>query len=340
MTILPLRSKIVGLLGTVGFTALLAYVTTPFWVKEKQHCSPEAEAYYNHRLLRQQDEWSRETTRPGNASASGAAPGVVEKRVFSSEARMVFLVGLEGTGHHFMNHVLDHVCSLDEVRCPGTCSLGKAIHFQLSTPMTAADYQRGLEALRNAAEDLARVAEGQDGGTVTLLYPGQCASEVGQLSFPYDGGKDKALQYVDVKVLAEEAERAGIDLRFVYLSRLARSLLLSDTQKRHFGGGFVHEARILTNNAAVIDSSLRELDPNFVTCFSYETSCDPVQASRLADFISPTESVAKKVATILLETVSVDSPASREDQGEDAVGWEMMARRLQGKLDDIERDWC
>lgn len=102
---------------------------------------------------------------------------------------------------------------------------------------------------------------------------------------------------------------------------------------------FVHEARILINNAAVIDSTLRELDPSFVTCFSYEMSCDPIQASRVADFIAPTEPVAAKLANILLEAVNVESPSKRKDQ-EDTEGWDLMASRLERKLDGIEREWC
>lgn len=56
------------------------------------------------------------------------------------------------------------------------------------------------------------------------------------MSFPNFNGNDKALQYVDFRLLAEEAERAGVDVRFVYLARSARSILISDTQHNHYGG--------------------------------------------------------------------------------------------------------
>ncbi|CAN0506020.1 unnamed protein product, partial [Scytosiphon promiscuus] len=48
------------------------------------------------------------------------------------------------------------------------------------------------------------------------------------MSFPNFGGDDKPLQYVDVRTLAEEAERVGIDLRLVYLGRSAKDILTSD----------------------------------------------------------------------------------------------------------------
>ncbi|CAN0448919.1 unnamed protein product, partial [Hapterophycus canaliculatus] len=62
---------------------------------------------------------------------------------------------------------------------------------------------------------------------VTLLSVGRCDHEVGQLSFPNFRGKGKAQPYMNIKVLANGAERAGIDLRFLYMSRLAKSLLVS-----------------------------------------------------------------------------------------------------------------
>lgn len=60
--------------------------------------------------------------------------------------------------------------------------------------------------------------------------------QAGMMSYPNYNGEGKALQYVDLRLLAEEAERAGVDLRMVYLSRSARSILVSDTQHNHYGG--------------------------------------------------------------------------------------------------------
>lgn len=233
---LSMQSKVVALLGIIGLTALLFCATAPLWGKPRHHCSSVSEEYHNHRLLRQLQQ-QRELPQDARA-ANTAHSAVVEKTAFSSDTRMIFLVGLEGTGHHFMNYVLDQVCQLDEVNCPDACPLAKAVYFDLGTPATAHDYRLGLETLRSEAEALAALGtEGLDDGTVTLMSLGRCSDEVGELSYPNFRGRDKPLQYVDVKVLAEEAERAGIDLRLIYMGRLAKSLLLSDTQNRDFGGG-------------------------------------------------------------------------------------------------------
>lgn len=56
------------------------------------------------------------------------------------------------------------------------------------------------------------------------------------MSYPNFNGQEKTLQYVDFRLLAEEAERAGVDVRFVFLTRSARSILVSDTEHNNYGG--------------------------------------------------------------------------------------------------------
>lgn len=166
--------------------------------------------------------------------------GELQKTVSSTKTRMVFPVGLEGTGHHFMNHVLDEMCLLDEVSCPDTCALAKALYWKMATPEKTSEYREGLEALKSEIEALALAVDETPDDVISLLTFGRCEfndSKVGVMSYPNFGGVDKPLQYVDVRTLAEEAERVGIDLRLIYLGRSAKSILLSDTGHRYFGGG-------------------------------------------------------------------------------------------------------
>lgn len=61
-------------------------------------------------------------------------------------------------------------------------------------------------------------------------------AQAGMMSYPNFNGAEKTLQYVDFRLLAEEAERAGVDVRFVFLTRSARSILVSDTEHNNYGG--------------------------------------------------------------------------------------------------------
>lgn len=74
----------------------------------------------------------------------------------------------------------------------------------------------------------------------------------------------------------------------------------------------MRESRILLNNAAVIESTFRELDPRFTTCFRYEDIANPDQASRVAHFVAPTETIAQRIGKKMLANVQVKSSPESE----------------------------
>lgn len=154
--------------------------------------------------------------------------GVLKKQANSSRMRLLFLVGLEGTGHHYMADVLDKLCNTGPVPCPKMCPLGRAIYPALSIPETVGDYKIAREKLREEMQNLARQEEALPEGEGVMVGFGPCRFEIGLLSYPNFKGPEKALQYVDLKIVAEEAERAGIDLRIIYLTRSARSIMISN----------------------------------------------------------------------------------------------------------------
>ncbi|CAN0408704.1 unnamed protein product [Laminaria digitata] len=53
-------------------------------------------------------------------------------------------------------------------------------------------------------------------------------------SYPSGLGPDKALRYLDLRMLAEVAEEEGVDLRVLYLRRSAKDLLIANTIHRKF----------------------------------------------------------------------------------------------------------
>lgn len=100
----------------------------------------------------------------------------------------------------------------------------------------------------------------------------------------------------------------------------------------------------------MVDSSLHEVHPDFVECFSYEKIDDQDQASRVARFAMPTETLAASFEQTLLGSVRVKNYEEARQDGDgdgggggdehDAEGRELMSGRLQEKLDLIERHRC
>lgn len=162
--------------------------------------------------------------------------GALQKRAFSSKMRLVFLVGLEGTGHHYMANVLDKLCKAELGPCPRMCVLAEVLYPSLANANSLSRYKASREKLRREMQTLALYPDGlPEGHNGVMAGFGPCRYEAGMMSYPNFNGVDKTLQYVDFRVVAEEAERAGIDLRIVYLTRLARSILISDTQHNNYG---------------------------------------------------------------------------------------------------------
>lgn len=172
----------------------------------------------------------------GIGETSEETPGVVEKKTFSSKMRLVFLVGVEGTGHHLVNKALEQVCQSADVVCPNVCSIAEGLYKYLGKFNTASRYKEGIERLRRGMNELRSTADGLGNVTSPMLASFfACEGQVGEMSFPNLVGADKALQYVDLKILAAEAERVNVDLRMVYLARSSNEILASTTEHRHFG---------------------------------------------------------------------------------------------------------
>ena len=174
---------------------------------------------------------------PSVPPRNSSSLGVVQKTAFSDKMRMVFVVGLEGSGHHYMNGgVLRKLCNSDAVQCPDVCSIADVWYNTLSKFSEASEYREGLEQLRRDMDDLSLFADGLGRKTVAVATFQKCKGyDIGEMSFPNYGGSDKPLQYVDLRILAEEAELAGIDLRLIYLNRPSTEVLISTTVHRKFG---------------------------------------------------------------------------------------------------------
>ena len=114
-------------------------------------------------------------TVPGNASSSpsSSSPPILPKTIFSSKLRMVFAVGLEGTGHDYLLQVDDDLFAKNRnlVRLPyGT---GSMYHYLVRTSMgsTAHFYEQVLDLARADMRKVAqRGASLPSPGTVLIIH--------------------------------------------------------------------------------------------------------------------------------------------------------------------------
>lgn len=165
-----------------------------------------------------------------DTSAETGSWAVLPKTVFSSNMRLVLAVGVEGTGHGYFcqvdDHLFDNNPTLTRLSSKDYLSAGR-FHIRSSMGSTARHYSDLIDQSRTAMRTLAKVgADLPPPGTMMLMH--------GWYSYPDGIGKEKALMYLDLRVLAEVAEAEGVDFRVVYLRRPAKDMLLANTVHRRF----------------------------------------------------------------------------------------------------------
>lgn len=152
---------------------------------------------------------------------------IIPKTVVSDNFRLVFLAGLEGSGHHYFNGVGEAV----EMANPDLPLIHHHLDvhpFYLPVCMgeSASNYAEAELQTTAGMQRLVELADHLPGPTFHLPKK--------NLSYPQNGGPGKVLQYSDLRMVAKAAEIGGVDLRVVYLKRSARDMIIANTVHRHF----------------------------------------------------------------------------------------------------------
>lgn len=173
-------------------------------------------------------------------SAPSRDDGLIAKTVVSDKLRVIFIVGLEGTGHHFAFKAFRSVFEDHDIEQLGGCGLSPSIYLPITMGHTATRYSQAQNRLRMEMRRIAELERDlQPPGTfITVQKTNQLQDEecgsLGAMSYPNNHGPDKALANPDLQQLAQMAEEEGVDFRILYLQRSAKALFLSNTSHRGF----------------------------------------------------------------------------------------------------------
>ena len=163
-------------------------------------------------------------------SFSRPADGVLVKKTVSSTFRLVFLVGLEGSAHHYLASAFKHIKATgDDVQdYYEQCRvMFRQLGIRKAMAKSPSYYRERIEAARAHMQALAQYG--------SSLPPEDAVSFFcGKNSYPRLNGAEKVFSYIDLGTLANLAEDEGVDLRVIYLKRPARQMILSTTVHRNF----------------------------------------------------------------------------------------------------------
>jgi len=209
---------------------------------------------------------------------------LLPKRVHGARWRLLFVAGLEGSGHHLWIPLLKRCVKAR--RCAADVELGRRLWtdrtrkglWSFETKLYAPRAAKKWEYAPPGAKWLSgfRRAEGEVRTALRRLSRRNATSPLlaslggcGMMSYPNFPGKLKMFQTPDVRLLAELAEDEGVDFRILVLHRPAAAVLRSTTIHRHFGS-WNTEAVVLEHNAQTLLAQLQSLDPAFVLCTEYD----------------------------------------------------------------------
>lgn len=222
---------------------------------------------------------------------------IIEKKSFNENLRLLFVAGIEGTGHHAISSMLKECVKKD----PHSCKNARDLSFDLFTHVTKDD-NYGLFASEHGADvdkDLVKVRQElktiSSSSETALYFLGLCDdATAGMLSYPNFSGENKALNHPDVVLLTKMSEEVNIDFRIIVLLRDAVSILKSvfSSKKNYLGGIKGPEPRILIDNTAVLYSQLTLIDSKFFQCMNYDDFIklrrgDNELKEKLVNFVHP-----------------------------------------------------
>jgi hypothetical protein len=194
----------------------------------------------------------------------------VRKTVFGGPT-LLFVGGLEGTGHHFWQRAHADIAPAPAV----TAALAKWIDKRKSVcgekGSAALDCRIPRSGwLKGATADLKRAMKDMKHMPKRLYLIGGSLPE----SYPACRDGPRAIfQHPDLQVLAELAEESGVDIRFLIATRSAEDMLLSDVTNRQFCRGadaMERQTDYLSHNAHVLTKQLQSLDTSFFVHASYD----------------------------------------------------------------------
>lgn len=195
----------------------------------------------------------------------------VKKTVFGGPT-LLYVAGLEGAGHHFWMSM--HNESLESAPPAIDNSLRELMHARRMVCGEAGAAATTCRSPPPGWLDGPRRALARALGEFRALPRGVYSAGPGFWSYPFHrDGPRAAFEHPDLRVLAELAEQAGVDVRFLVTTRSAEGMIKSDVSHRHFCAGpdaMERQADYLTHNANVLKAQLQRVDKRFFVHSSFD----------------------------------------------------------------------
>lgn len=270
---------------------------------------------------------------PGHATAG--YPAKLLKTVSNGAQRVVFVVGIEGTGHHMLRSIFKgsdrSICIPLLPDAPLTKNINKGGLFGSNVNQT--EVKKYVLAFQEHADLYASPTTSDKVMFVNVL----CKTDRGMMSYPNFKGACRELKYPDARILAEMYESIGVDFRVLVIIRNAVDILLSTSVNRHFGSWKENqELYTWMMKDVVMRTQLQRLDRKFIECIDYDALPDiPDRASEFLGIDSNTFNLQEALKQQFHVTNSDERAQLREKymKLDTAGGY----KKLQAEIDKLKQ---
>ena len=207
----------------------------------------------------------------------------------------VFIIGIEGTGHHFIYELLSKspnkkyltelgICGQKGDRQKGKTSdlyklsalLSNAHHTGVfDMPSTAkkgidaaGHYIKIIELLKTMHQKFNDKRPQKNDTFYIPINANACAS-ASMISYPNFTGKDRPLQNFNLDMFYNACTDANVDCKHIYIYRDPYDVLKSTTTKRHFNEDTFHGIKLYTSELQQIHSQMISYPDHNLGCFGF-----------------------------------------------------------------------
>jgi hypothetical protein len=205
----------------------------------------------------------------------------------TSSIQFVFVVGLEGTGHHLMGAIARGSPAVKRLKVLGivpnmTKPLQKSLFHKekgglwnahckpklLNTTQIQQEVVEAMKTIQGIADDGAH--NGKKAATIsfpvnTVQYNG--TSKYGMLSYPNYGGECRKLNYANLDLFYDACDQAQVECRHVYIYRDPYDVLYSTMVNRHYAPTLLAGIHLYTSMLKIIATDLQVHASRGIGCF-------------------------------------------------------------------------
>lgn len=259
------------------------------------------------------------------------------KTTFDNSFKVVFFIGVEGSGHHLWNHNFMNQCK-KKLNCPFVYNEKVSNNFMCMGAKMMDDDLSMLKQYKkckqNLKQELLNMKIQYQNGSILSMVSGQ-----NMLSFANWNGQQKFAQYPATIELIEICEYLKIDLRLIYLRRHYADILQS-TIKRKIGKTPIRQARSLEISASLILRDLSMIDPRYFICTDFDNMFNNYDYEKELNFINTKNKFYSTLEQSIFKAREFFKNRKLEHKVPESVEEELPTIQLQRTLEFIELKIC